>query len=265
VGKSTLINKLIGEERLVTSDIAGTTTDSVDIQTERNGQPYLLIDTAGLRKKARVKNVSVERYANLRTMTALSRCDVAVLLLDATLGVPRDQDLKIAELIHERGRGLVIVINKWDAIEKDHKTAKQYKDSVYAAFRFTRYAPVLFVSALSGRRCPSILEKAKEVYDAARVRLKTSDLNSIMKHAVQKNPPPVYRGESVKLYFATQVGVAPPKFVLFFNYPRRIDSAYERYLKNSIRAEIAFEGSDIKFLLRKRTDKAHSDANHPDN
>lgn len=257
-GKSTLINKLIGQNRLVTSDIAGTTRDSVDIELEYKGQKYLVIDTAGLRRKARVKDISVERYSNIRSLSALAKCDVAVLLLDATQGVPTDQDMKIAELIHERGRGLIIVVNKWDAIEKDHKTAKAFKDQVYAAFRFTRYAPVMFVSALSGKRVHSILDKAKEVYQTAQLRVKTSELNKILNRAVGRNAPPTHRGDPVKLYFATQINTAPPTFVLFFNHPRKVDAAYQRYLKNALRDEFSFQGSDIKLLLRKRSDRAEA-------
>ncbi len=255
VGKSTLINQLLGQNRLVTSDVAGTTRDSIDIELEHKGEKFILIDTAGLRKKARVKNMTVERYSNIRSLSALAKCNVAVLLLDATQGAPSDQDLKIAELIHERGRGLVVVINKWDAIEKNHKTAKAYKDAVYNEFRFIRYAPVLFVSALSGRRCSTILDKAKSVFASSLKRVKTADLNKIFKIAVGKNAPPTYRGEPIKFYFATQVNSSPPTFAVFFNYPRHVDAAYQRYLKNSLRNEFTFEGNDIKLLLRKKKDR----------
>jgi len=256
VGKSTIVNKLVGEERLVTSNVAGTTRDSIDIPFSFKDRDFVLIDTAGLRKKARVKGVTVERYANLRTLSALARCDVAVLLLDATQGPPTDQDLKIAELIHERGRGLVIAINKWDAIEKDHKTAKQFKDVVNSVFRFTRYAPILFVSALSGKRCTTVMDYVIKVYKSGKERIKTADLNRIVSKAFEANQPPVFRGEPVKLYFATQIAIAPPTIVLFLNYPRRISGAYERYIKNALREEFPFEGYDIKLLLRKRTEKA---------
>ena len=255
VGKSTLINQLLGQNRLITSDIAGTTRDSIDIDIVHKGDKFTLIDTAGLRRKARVKDLTVERYSNIRSLSALAKCDVAVLLLDASEGIPTDQDLKIAELIHERGRGLILVINKWDAIEKDHKTAKSYKDAVYDRFRFTRYAPILFVSALSGRRCTSILDKVKEVHLASRQKVQTADLNKIFKQAVAKNTPPTYRGEPIKFYFATQVNSSPPTFVVFFNHPRHVDAAYQRYLKNALRDEFSFEGSDIKLLLRKKKEK----------
>lgn len=261
VGKSTLVNKLIGEDRLVTSNIAGTTRDSIDVPFTYKDQDYVLIDTAGLRRKSRVEGVSIERYANLRSLSSLAKCDVAILLLDATLGLPSDQDLKIAELIHERGRGLIIAINKWDAIEKDHKTAKHFKDVVHSVFRFARYAPIHFISALSGKRCLTILESVKKITYQGKQRLKTSDLNRILSRAFTSNKPPVFRGEPVKLYFSTQIEVSPPTFVLFLNHPRRINNAYQRYLKNAIREEFPFEGYDIKLMLRKRTEKADREQN----
>ncbi|MCO6432001.1 MAG: ribosome biogenesis GTPase Der [Deltaproteobacteria bacterium] len=255
VGKSTVINKLIGQERIVTSDVAGTTRDNIDVPLVVDGQDYLLIDTAGLRRKAKVKSVSVERYSNLRSLKALARCDVAVLLLDATQGLPADQDIKIASLIHERGRGLVIAVNKWDLIEKDHKTAKAFKDAIHAAFKGMRYAPILFISGLTGRRCLSVVKKAKFVYQSSKERIKTADINKLLADAMHVNPPPVVRGEPVKLFFSTQVDVSPPTFVLFFNHPRRIDQSYQRYLKNAIREQYPFEGCDIRFIVRKRTEK----------
>lgn len=255
VGKSTLINKLLGEDRLVTSNIAGTTRDSVEVTLKHNTQPFVLVDTAGLRRKARINKVSVERYANLRSLGALAKSDVVFLLLDATEGLPSDQDLKLAELIHERGRGLIIVLNKWDAIEKDHRTAKNFKDNVQRAFRFAKYAPIMFISARTGRRCSSLLDKACQIYQSGGERVKTSDINKIFDKAFSSNPPPVFRGEPVKLYFATQIATQPPTFVLFVNHPRKIDQAYQRYLKNSLREEKAFEGYDVKIILRKRSER----------
>lgn len=256
VGKSTLINKILGADRLVTSSVAGTTRDNIDIHLSRDGQEFVLVDTAGLRKKARVKSVSAERYSNLRALRALAGCDIAVLLLDATEGLPSEQDLKIAGIVHERGRGLMIVLNKWDAIEKDHRTAKAFKDGVQQAFRFTRYAPVLFVSALTGRRCPAILDTAREIYQAAHQRVKTSEINKVLGRAFQTKPPPAHRAEPAKLFFATQIDVAPPTFVLFVNNPARLAASYERYLKNTLREVFPFTGVDIKFILKKRTERA---------
>jgi GTPase len=254
VGKSTLINKIIGEERLVTSDIAGTTRDSIDVRVTRDGRDFVFVDTAGLRKKARVEDSTVERYGNLRTLRSLAGCDVAVLVLDATLGVPSVQDTKIGSLIHERGRGFVIVVNKWDAIEKDHRTVKAYTEAVQAEFRFAKYAPIVFVSALTGRRCPSVLEAVRTVYDAAKVRVKTADVNRVLKVAFEKRPPAAHRGIPVKLMFATQVAIEPPTFVLFLNQPAKISYAYQRYIKNSLREHFPFPGIDMKLQLRKRSE-----------
>lgn len=255
VGKSTLVNRIIGEERLVTSDVAGTTRDSIDVKVKREGQQFTFVDTAGLRKKARVDDHTVERYGNLRTLRALAGCDVAVLVIDATQGIPSVQDTKIGSLIHERGRGFVIVVNKWDAVEKDHKTVKAFTDAVQAEFRFAKYAPILFVSAATGRRCPSVLEAVKEVYEAGRLRVKTSEVNRVLKEAFDRKPPPAHRTQPVKLMFATQVAVAPPTFVLFLNQPAKISYAYQRYIKNSLRDVFPFKGVDMKLQLRKRTER----------
>ncbi len=255
VGKSTLVNKIVGEERVIASPLAGTTRDAVDIRIRRDGRDFTVVDTAGLRKKHRVEDLTVERFGNLRALKALVGSDVAVLILDATQGMPTEQDAKIGGLVHERGRGLVIVVNKWDAIEKDHRSVKQYKDAVQHVFKFAPYAPILFVSALTGRRCPSVLQKVAEVFDKAQTRIKTSDLNRVLNYACARRPPPVYHGEPVKLFFATQVEVAPPTCVLFVNHPKRLGFAYERYLKNILRDQFKLEGSDIKLIFRKRLSK----------
>ena len=256
VGKSSLVNRFVGENRLITSEQPGTTRDSIDISLTRDGTKYIIVDTAGLRRKARVDDLTVERFGNLRTMRALAMCDVAVLVLDATQGTPAEQDMKIASLIHERGRPLIIVVNKWDAIEKDHRTARAFQETVHAALRFTRYAPVLYVSALTGHRCPSILQKAKEVLGSAQTRIKTGELNRVLSFAFSRRPPPVYRGEPIKLFFATQTEVTPPTFVLFVNHPGKLGVSYQRYLKNMLRKEYPYVGTDIKLLLRKRTSKS---------
>ena len=254
VGKSTLINKITGSDRLVTSGIPGTTRDSIDIVLKRDGTDFTLVDTAGLRRKSKVSGVSPERYGNLRTLKALAQCDVAVLLLDATEGAPKEQDAKIASVIHERGRGLVIVVNKWDAVEKDHKSVKDFERTIQDEFPFARYAPIVFVSALSGRRCPNVLKKAEEVFKQAQVRIATPKINSFLSRAFDKKPPPRHRGSLVKLYYATQVNVAPPTFTLFVNYPREVRLSYQRYLKNAIRKEFGFGGNDIRLFFRKRSD-----------
>ncbi len=255
VGKSTMINKILGEERLIASDVPGTTRDSIDTALNYEGQDYILIDTAGLRKKAKVAPQTLEKYGNLRTIRSLARCDVAVLVLDATQGMPGEQEQKIAALINERGRGVVLAVNKWDAIEKDHTTVMQYKNAVYHALHFVQYAPIVFTSAITGRRCHNVMEKVKEVYESLQLRLTTAELNRVLKRAFEKNPPPVHRGEPVKLYFATQTEVAPPTIVMFLNHPEGLKPSYHRYLKSFIRDEYPFEGVDIKLVVRKRTDK----------
>lgn len=263
VGKSSLLNRIFGEDRAVTSDLPGTTTDSVDVTVTRDGQKYQFVDTAGLRKKARVDDGSVEQFSNVRTLRALARCDVAVLVLDAMEGGVSEQDTKIAGLIHERGRGLIIVVNKWDAIEKDHRTVHEFTEIIRGGLKFAQYAPVLFVSALSGRRCPSILDTVQEVYKGSQLRIQTSDINRILSRAFSSKPPPVYHGEPIKLYFATQIGTSPPTFVLFVNHPKKVNFSYERYLKNCIRDHYPLPGLDIKIIFKKRTskeDRHHADA-----
>jgi GTP-binding protein len=254
-GKSSIVNRILGEKRVIESDIAGTTRDEIDIELTRDQKRFVLIDTAGLRKKARIKDVSIERYSVIRSVKALSRSDVAVLVLDATVGPPTEQDAKIASLIQERGRGLVVVVNKWDAVEKDHKTVKAYKDVIKRELNFISFAPILFVSALTGRRCPSILKKVADVYEAGRIRIPTAELNKFLSLAFQQKPPPAHRGEANKLFFSTQIAVSPPTFVLFVTNPRRITPAYERYVKSSLRKEFKFEGNDFKMVFRKRSDR----------
>lgn len=253
VGKSSLLNRIIGEERVVTSELPGTTRDAIDVELTRDGQRYRFVDTAGLRKKGKVDDGSVEQFSNIRTLRALASCDVAVLVLDALEGGVSEQDARIAGLVHERGRGLVIVVNKWDAIEKDHHSVHDFKTAVQQGLKFAQYAPILFVSAQSGRRCPSILETARDVYFGTKQRIQTSDLNRILSRAFTSKPAPIYHGEPVKLYFATQIGTAPPTFVLFVNHPKRINFSYERYLKNCIRDTYPLPGLDIKLIFKKRT------------
>lgn len=256
VGKSSIVNRILGSERLVVSDIPGTTRDSIDSAITRDGKKFLLVDTAGLRKKAKVHSGSVERYSNLRTLRSLVGCDVACLVLDATEGAPSEQDKTIAELIHQRGKALIIVVNKWDLVEKDHRTVKQYTDMLRTELPFVRYAPLLFVSALTGRRCPNILDKGLKVWEGAQRRIPTSDLNKMLDHAFRTNTPPVVRGEPIKLFFATQIAVNPPTVVLFLNYPKDLPVHYVRFLKTKIREHYDFEGSDMRFILKKRTRKS---------
>ncbi|MGA1191263.1 MAG: ribosome biogenesis GTPase Der [Bdellovibrionota bacterium] len=253
VGKSSLVNRLIGSERVIASEIPGTTRDSIDVELTRDGQAYVLVDTAGLRRKSHIPEESLERYANVRALKALARCDVTLLLLDATQEpLVSDQERRIADLLHRRGIPFCVVVNKWDAIEKDNKSVKKYTERVSERLNFCRYAPILFLSAKTGRRCPKVFETVKEVYESAATRVQTSELNRVLGQAFMKNPPPVHRGHPIKLYFATQVTTTPPTVLLFVNYPQSIGRSYERYLKRKLQEHFAFSGTDIKIQIRKR-------------
>ena len=253
VGKSTFVNKLLGEERMICSPIAGTTRDSIKSDLSRDGRDFEIVDTAGLRKKAGVHENSVERFSNIRTLRSLAQSDVAVFLLDASEGTPTEQDARIVGLAHDKGKSLVIVVNKWDLIEKDGRIAEAYRAVVREVFKFAAYAPVVFVSALTGQRCLAVLDTVIEVCEAARVRLSTSEANKVFSNAFAIKPPPVYRGNPVKLLYVTQVATKPPTFAVFVNYPERLRFNYERYLKNSVRKIYPFIGNDIRILFRRRS------------
>jgi GTP-binding protein len=253
VGKSTFVNRLLGEDRLITSPIAGTTRDSITCELTRNGQRFQIVDTAGLRKKAGVKDNTVERFSNIRTLRSLAQSDVAVFLLDASEGIPTEQDARIVGLAHEKGKSLVIVVNKWDLIEKDPRIAEEYRHAIRMTFKFAAYAPVIFVSALTGLRCLSVFDEVKMVYAAARVRLTTGQVNKLFTDAFNSKPPPVYRGIPIKLLYATQVAANPPTFAVFVNHPERLRFNYERYLKNTVRRHYPFPGSDVRILFRRRS------------
>jgi len=244
-GKSTLLNTLLGEKRAITSDEAGTTRDSLDVVIQRDGVQYKLIDTAGLRKKAKVNDI-VERFSTLRSIKAISECDVALVLIDAERG-PSEQDAKIIGLAHENGKGIVLVINKWDAVQKTHRSVKEYQQKMREEFKFIPYAPCVFISALSGKRCPKVIETAKRVAEERGKRITTSHLNRVLQKAMKKKSPAVSRGKAVKLFFAAQVSEGPPRLALYFNYPKEVHFSYVRYLKNSLRRQSGFEGTDIKF------------------
>lgn len=253
VGKSTFVNRLLGEDRLITSPIAGTTRDSITCELTRNGQVFQIVDTAGLRKKAGVKDHTVERFSNIRTLRSLAQSDVAVFLLDASEGIPTEQDARIVGLAHEKGKSLVIVVNKWDLIEKDPRIAEEYRHAIRMTFKFASYAPVIFVSALTGLRCLSVFDEVKRVHSAARVRLTTGQVNKLFTDAFNSKPPPVYRGVPIKLLYATQVAANPPTFAVFVNHPERLRFNYERYLKNTVRRHYPFPGSDVRILFRRRS------------
>lgn len=248
VGKSTLLNTLLGEARAITSPIAGTTRDSLNEALERDGQRYVVVDTAGLRRKGRVVN-RVERYSVVGTLRSIRECDVAIILIDALEG-PTDQDAKIAGLVHDQGKGMVIAVNKWDAIEKDHRTVNEFHDKVKEMFKFAPYAPVVIISAISGRRCAKLLPVVKEIAEARSSRVPTPRLNRIIRKALVRQPLSTYRGRPIKFYFATQVSVSPPRIVLFFSRPKEVHFSHLRYLKNCLRDELAFIGTDIKLFTR---------------
>lgn len=253
VGKSTFVNTLLGEERMICSPIAGTTRDSIQSEVTRDGRVFEIVDTAGLRKKAGVKEHTVERFSNIRTLRSLAQCDVALFLLDASEGIPTEQDAKIVGLAHEKGKSLVIVVNKWDLIEKNPRIAEAFRKAVHSVFKFAAYAPIVFVSALTGQRCLSVLDTVVEVAEAACIRLPTAEVNKAFNDAFLSKPPPVYRGNPVKLLYATQVATKPPTFAVFVNYPERLRFNYERYLKNSVRRVFPFVGNDIRILFRRRS------------
>lgn len=253
VGKSTFVNTLLGEERMITSPIAGTTRDSIKSSLTRNGRVFEIVDTAGLRKKAGVQDDSVERFSNIRTLRSLAQSDVAVFLLDAAEGIPTEQDARIVGLAHEKGKSLVIVVNKWDLIEKDSKIAEAYRRAIRSVFKFAAYAPVVFVSALTGLRCYNVLDTVEEVHRASTKRLSTADVNKLFSDAFAQKPPPVYRGQPIKLLYATQVATKPPTFAVFVNHPDRLRFNYERYLKNTVRRAFDFPGNDVRILFRRRS------------
>lgn len=254
VGKSTLLNSLTGQDRAVTSPIAGTTIDSIHERLTHEGQEYELIDTAGMRKKGRVAD-GVERYSVLRSMRAISDCDVAVVILDAVEG-PTDQDAKIVGLAHDEGKGIVLVVNKWDLIEKDHKSVKTFEEKIRTEFKFVPYAPLYFVSAITGKRVQKILKGALEVAKARRQRVSTMGLNRMLRKELPRASTPSFRGRQLKLYYAAQVDVAPPRFMLVLNYPKEVHFSYLRFIKNVIRDTYGFSGTDIKLVTRKRVSKS---------
>ena len=253
VGKSSLINKLLGEKRLIVSEIAGTTRDAVDTAVKWDGRDYVFIDTAGLRRKSKVKE-ELERYSIIRTVTAVERADVVVLLIDAIEGVT-EQDAKIAGIAHDRGKGIVIAVNKWDAIEKDDKTVYKYRDEIRNVLSYMPYAEILFISAETGQRLPKLFETIDMVIANQTMRVATGVLNEIMAEAVALQQPPSDKGKRLKLYYITQVSVKPPTFVVFVNDRQLMHFSYTRYLENKIRDAFGFKGTSLKFIIRERKDK----------
>ena len=250
VGKSSLINKLIGENRLIVSEIAGTTRDAVDTPVIRNGQEYVFIDTAGLRRKNKIKE-ELEKYMIVRTVSAVERADIVVLLIDAVEGVT-EQDAKIAGIAHERGKAVIIAVNKWDAIEKNDKTTKEYTQKIRNILSYMPYAEITFISALTGQRLSKLYDLIDMASENHAMRVATGVLNEIMSEAVALQQPPSDKGKRLKLFYITQVGVKPPAFVIFVNDRELMHFSYTRYIENKIREAFGFRGTPLKFIIRER-------------
>ena len=250
VGKSSLVNRLLGENRVIVSDIAGTTRDAVDTAIRYNGEEYVFIDTAGLRRKSKVKE-DLERYSIIRAVTAVERADVTLLVIDATEGVT-EQDAKIAGIAHDRGKGIVIVVNKWDAVEKDDKTMQKHTERIRQILSFMPYAEIMFISAKTGQRTGKIFDMIRMVMDNNSMRISTGVLNEIVTEAVAMQQPPSDKGKRLKIYYSTQVSVKPPTFVIFVNEKQLMHFSYVRYLENRIRDAFGFRGTSLKFIIRER-------------
>lgn len=253
VGKSSIINKLTGENRVIVSDIAGTTRDAVDTAIVHNGQEYVFIDTAGLRRKSKIKE-DLERYSIIRTVAAVERADIVVLVIDAVEGVT-EQDAKIAGIAHDRGKGMIIAVNKWDAIEKNDKTIYEFTRKIRDTLAYMPYAEMLFISAKTGQRLNRLYELIDAVRENQNLRVATGVLNEIMTEAVALQQPPSDKGKRLKLYYITQVAVKPPTFVIFVNDKELMHFSYTRYIENKIREAFGFRGTSLRFIIRERSGK----------
>lgn len=254
VGKSSIINRIIGENRVIVSNIAGTTRDAVDTPVVRNGKEYVFIDTAGLRRKSKIKE-ELERFSIIRTVSAVERADVVVVVIDATEGVT-EQDAKIAGIAHERGKGLIVAVNKWDAIEKDDKTIYEHSKKMKEILSFIPYAEYLFISAKSGQRVEKLFETIDVVIQNHALRVATGVLNEILMEAVAMQQPPSDKGKRLRIYYMTQVSVKPPTFVLFVNDKELMHFSYTRYIENRIREAFGFKGTPLKFIVRERKENS---------
>ena len=252
-GKSSIVNALAGQQRMIVSDIPGTTRDAIDMVVSHGDKDYLFIDTAGLRRKAKIKE-ELERYSIIRAVTAVERADVVLMVIDAVEGVT-EQDAKIAGIAHERGKGIIILVNKWDAVEKDDKTIYRYTEKVRQVLSFMPYARLLFISAKTGQRLDKIFELIDVIVENQTLRVQTGVLNEIITQALALSPPPSDKGKRLKLFYATQVGVKPPAFVFFVNKKELMHFSYLRYLENKIREAFGFEGTSLKFYVRERGEK----------
>lgn len=253
VGKSSIINKLIGDNRVIVSDIAGTTRDAVDTPVKHNGKEYVFIDTAGLRRKKKVKE-ELEHFMVVRTVAAVERADVVILVIDAVEGIT-EQEAKIAGIAHDSGKGVIIAVNKWDAIDKNDKTVNKYEKDIRNVLSYMPYAEIIFISALTGQRMPKLFDLIDAVCENHSMRIATGVLNEIMSEAVAMQQPPSDKGKRLKLFYMTQVSVKPPTFVIFVNDKELMHFSYTRYIENQIREAFGFRGTPLKFIIRERSEK----------
>ena len=250
VGKSSLVNRILNEDRSIVSNVQGTTRDAVDTPFTFNGKPYVIVDTAGIRKRGKVWE-SIEKYSVLRAMTAIERCDVALFLIDAEAGI-REQDKHVAGYASEAGKPVVIVVNKWDAIEKDDKSMNRFIEKIRVEFAYLSYAPIVFVSAKSGQRVDTILPEVDRVYENSNRRIATNILNQVIADTQITYPAPARNGKRFRIYYATQVAAAPPTFVLSCNEPKLMHFTYQRFIENSLRQAFDFEGTPVRIIARKK-------------
>lgn len=253
VGKSSLTNRILGQERVIVSNVAGTTRDAIDSYFENETGKYVFIDTAGMRKKSRIEE-SIEKYSVLRATMAIDRADVCLIMIDATEGVT-EQDTKVAGLAHEAGKACIIVVNKWDAVDKDDKTMDRMRQDIRRDLSYMTYAPIVFISALTGQRVPRLFQLIQYVNDQASMRITTGMLNSLLADATARVQPPTDKGRRLKIYYMTQAGIRPPHFVCFCNDAKLFHFSYQRYLENQIRATFGLEGTPIRLTIRQKGDK----------
>lgn len=253
VGKSSIFNTLVGEERSIVSDVAGTTRDAIDTPVIREGQKFLFIDTAGMRRKARIDE-PIEKYSIIRSLRAVDRSDVVLMVIDAIDGVT-EQDKKIAGYAHEAGKGIVLVVNKWDLYDKDNTSTLRYTENLRRELVFMQYAPVVFVSAMTKQRIHRLPEVIHYVAEQNAMRISTSVLNQVVEDAIAINPPPTEKGQRLKILYATQVKIKPPTFVIFVNEPEIMHFSYQRYLENKLREAFGFEGTPLQMIIRGKNEE----------
>ena len=251
VGKSSIINRLLGENRVIVSDVAGTTRDAIDTRIRRNGKEYIMIDTAGIRRKSRIKE-DIEYYSIVRTVSAVERADIVVLVIDATEGIT-EQDAKIAGIAHERGKGIIVAVNKWDLIEKTDKTMNEHTKKLKEILAYMPYAEFLFISAVSGQRLNKLFDLIDVVIQYHTLRVSTGVLNDILAEAIAMQQPPTDKGRRLKIYYITEVSVKPPTFILFVNSKKLMHYSYTRYIENKIREAFGFTGTPLRFIIRERS------------